>query len=71
MPWIRYDPKAVRDAITRKGLSAEDVARRTRGKVSGETIRRLQKGTHTTCESAKLEVLAHALSLDVEVLRSE
>ncbi len=68
MAWIAYDPRGVRNAIALKGLSAEDVARRTDGRMSGETIRRMQKGTHPTCESAKLETLARALYLDIEEL---
>jgi hypothetical protein len=70
MSWIAYDPRAVRRAIVLKGLSAEDVARRTDGRLSGETIRRMQKGAHPTCESAKLETLARALYVDTEELRS-
>jgi hypothetical protein len=69
MAWIAYDPRAVRNAIALKGLSSEDVARRTKGRLSGETIRRMQRGVHPTCESAKLETLARALFVDTEDLR--
>jgi transcriptional regulator with XRE-family HTH domain len=69
MAWIPYSPYRVRVAIRTRGLTASDIARRSRGVLSPATIRNLEKSVYQQVESARLTALAKALYIPVEELQ--
>jgi len=69
MGWIPYSPYRVRVAIRTRGLTASDVARRSKGVLSPATIRNLEKGVYQQVESGKLESLSRALYCALEDLQ--
>lgn len=68
MAHTTYSPYRVRTAIRSRGLTANDIARRSRGALSPNSIRNLEKGLHRTVQEDKLHILARVLYVSVEDL---
>jgi transcriptional regulator with XRE-family HTH domain len=71
MAHVTYDPKKIRTAIRGRGLTANDISRRSRGALSPNVIRNMETGLNKTVQEAKLEALARALYVPVDDLRGE
>ena len=65
---VKYDPQAVKTLMTRKGLSARDVASRSRGKIGHSSVSRLASGEYEKAQENKLKALASALGVAMEDL---
>lgn len=68
---VTYNPKAIRMMMLRRGLTAEVVSRRSRGKISANLALNLTRGTYPTSQSKKLEEIARVLSVPVEDLTGD
>ena len=69
MGWIPYSPYRVRVAIRTRGLTASDIARRSKGTLSFSTVRNMERGIYDRVESARLEALAKALYIPIKELQ--
>jgi transcriptional regulator with XRE-family HTH domain len=69
--YTHYSPTAIRRAIRGKGLSSVDVAKRSKGILTYQTILKLEQGKQKRVAVDKLEALARALFVPVEELRGE
>ena len=71
MAWEVYDPRTIRTIMLSRGLTAGDVAKRTRGKVGRTTVRNLILGERETAQEKTLAAVAKALYVSVDKLRGE
>jgi transcriptional regulator with XRE-family HTH domain len=66
-----YNPDALRSILSRKGITPNDVARRTRGEVSASTIKNMRRGKRPTVRTGTVETLAKVLYVDEDELRGD
>jgi transcriptional regulator with XRE-family HTH domain len=66
-----YNPDALRSILSRKGITPNDVARRTRGEVSVSTIKNMRRGKRPTVRTGTVETLAKVLYVDEDELRGD
>jgi transcriptional regulator with XRE-family HTH domain len=66
-----YNPDVLRSILSRKGITPNDVARRTRGEVSASTIKNMRRGIRPTVRTGTVETLAKVLYVDEDELRGE
>ncbi len=65
---VKYDPQAVKTLMTRKGLSARDVASRSCRKIGHSSVSRMASGEYEKAQEDKLKALASALGVTMEDL---
>jgi transcriptional regulator with XRE-family HTH domain len=69
MAHVTYDPKKIRTAIRGRGLTANDISRRSRGALSPNAIRNLEAGRNARVQEEKLATLARCLYMSADDLR--
>jgi transcriptional regulator with XRE-family HTH domain len=71
MAHVTYDPKKIRTAIRGRGLTANDISRRSRGALSPNVIRNMESGLNARVQEEKLIALARCLYVDVAELKGD